>query len=294
MDGTVAGSEESLFPGTSSLDMTDREFTLFSTLIYSRLGIKMPYTKKLMLISRLAKRLRLLGLRSFNDYYEYISAGPGRSDEFIKMVDAVTTNKTDFFREPDHFDILSGKVLGEITGSALFKERNRVNVWSAGCSSGEEAYTISMVLSEYFKGDLSRFSILATDISTRVLGAGAEAVYSESVVEHIPQEYKKKYLMRGTGEKAGFYRIVPELRNRVAFRRLNLMDENFAVDEIMDIIFCRNVIIYFDRETQTKLFKKFYRHLAAGGYLFIGSSETLYGINDDFKPVGPTVYKKPR
>lgn len=294
MDRDISCNDEPVLAAPVGVEMSDKEFSLFSTLIYTRLGIKMPYTKKLMLISRLAKRLRMLGLRSFKDYYDYISVGDGKNDEFIKMIDAVTTNKTDFFREPDHFDILESKVLPDITASGLFKDRNTVNVWSAGCSSGEEAYTISMVMSEYFSGDLNRFKILATDISTKVLGAGSEAVYTESVVEHIPLEFKKKYLMRGTGDKAGFFRIVPELRSRVTFQRLNLMDENFAVDEVMDIIFCRNVIIYFDRDTQAKLFRKFYRHLAAGGYLFIGSSETLYGINDDFKPAGPTVYRKPK
>ncbi len=282
-----------IYSGANITGMSDREFSLFSSLIYNNLGIKMPPIKKLMLTSRLNKRLKALELNTFGDYYDFLCSDKGRSEEFSRMIDAVTTNKTEFFREPDHFGILIKKVLPDLVESELFLERKMVNIWSAGCSSGEEAYTIAMVMSEYFSGRNSSFSILATDISSRVLQAGYDAIYSESVIEPIPSMLRKKYLMRGTGDKRGLFRIIPSLRERVTFRQLNLIDSRFEVPEVIDIIFCRNVIIYFDKNTQMELFRKLYSHLAPGGYLFIGSSESLYGVNSDFIPAGPTVYRKP-
>lgn len=294
MPDNINISDETSFPGAAVLHMSDNEFSLFSTLIYSRLGIKMPPTKKLMLISRLTKRLKVFGFRSYKEYYDYLCTEKGKSEEFNKMIDAVTTNKTDFFREPDHFDILVKKVLPDLTASENFNERKMVNIWSAGCSTGEEAYTLTMVMSEYFSGNKSKFRILATDISPKVLQTGHDAIYSESIIQPIPVSLRQKYLMRGTADKKGLFRIIPPLRERVTFKQLNLMDSKFNVDTDMDIIFCRNVIIYFDKETQKELFKKFYKHLVPGGYLFIGSSETLYGVNSDFVPAGPTVYRKPK
>lgn len=289
-------SDETFISGSGPASMSDNEFNLFSALIYNRLGIKMPYSKKLMLISRLTKRLKILGLRSYKEYYDFLLTDKGKSEEFNKMVDAVTTNKTDFFREPDHFNILVKKVLPDLEEMENFIERKMINIWSAGCSTGEEAYTLTMVLSEYFSGAKSngKFNILATDISPKVLQAGHDAIYTESVIQPIPVSMRQKYLMRGTGDRKGLFRIIPTLRERVTFKQLNLMDNSFSVSTQMDIIFCRNVIIYFDKETQKELFKKFFKHLVPGGYLFIGSSETLYGVNSDFIPVGPTVYRKPR
>lgn len=273
--------------------MSDHEFSLFSTMIYSRLGIKMPYSKKLMLISRLMKRLKYLRMKTFREYYDYVSSEKGMNEEFNSMIDAVTTNKTDFFREPDHFNILVKKVLPELVTSEMFNERRTIHLWSAGCSTGEEAYTLAMVLSDYFSDAVSRFNILATDVSMRVLQSGYDAIYVESVIQPIPLAMRKKYLMRGTGEKSGLFRIVPDLRKKVSFRQMNLMNSEFNINAQMDIIFCRNVIIYFDKDTQVRLFRKIYNNLVPGGYLFIGSSETLYGVNSDFIPAGPTVYRKP-
>ncbi len=286
-------SEEVFMSSGAVQQMTDDEFALFSKLIYSRLGIKMPPVKKLMLTSRLVKRIRELGFASYKQYYDFICSDRGKFEELNKMIDAVTTNKTDFFREPDHFEVLAKMVLPEIIESKNFKENKAVNVWSAGCSTGEEAYTLTMVMAEFFSGNLNKFNILATDISGRVLQAGCEAVYSENAIQPIPITMKHKYIMRGTGNKAGLFRVVPELRQKVTFRQVNLMDSRFDIRTDMDIIFCRNVIIYFDKETQIKLFKKFYNHLIPGGYLFIGSSESLYGVNDDFVSIRPTVYIKP-
>ncbi|MFA5519335.1 MAG: protein-glutamate O-methyltransferase [Spirochaetota bacterium] len=274
------------------INMTGAEFDLFSNLIYSQLGIKMPPSKKLMLTSRLNKRVKALGYRSYKDYYDFIMNEKGTSFEFNRMIEAVTTNKTDFFRESAHFDILVRQVLPELTAGERFKRTGEIKAWSAGCSTGEEPYTIAMVLSEYFPGRKKGFNTLATDISIKVLKAGMDAIYKEEAIKPLSLEMRKKYLLRGTGENAGLYRIVPELRKKVYFKQLNLMDDVFKIDRDFDFIFCRNVIIYFDKSTQVKLFEKIYNHLNPGGYLFIGSSETLHGVSDRFKPIAPTVYKK--
>jgi len=280
-------------PLVGVITMADAEFSLFSNLIYSQLGIKMPPSKKLMLTSRLNKRVKALGCGSYKDYYDFIMNERGASFEFNRMIEAVTTNKTDFFRESAHFDILVREVLPELTAGERFKRTGELKVWSAGCSTGEEAYTLAMVLSEYFPGNKREFNILATDISIKVLKTGVNAVYKEEAIEPLSLEMRKKYLLRGTGENSGLYRIVPELRKKVTFKQLNFMDDLFKVDRDFDFIFCRNVIIYFDKPTQVKLFEKIYNHLNPGGYLFIGSSESLFSVSDRFKPAGPTVYKKP-
>jgi chemotaxis protein methyltransferase CheR len=273
--------------------MSDDEFSLFSRLIYSQLGIKMPPSKKLMLTSRLNKRLKALGYRSYKGYYDFIIHESGTSCEFNRMIEAVTTNKTDFFRESAHFDLLLRSILPEFKEGESYKKKGFFKAWSAGCSTGEEAYTLAMVLSEFFSGRNREFSILATDISIKVLKTGMNAVYKEETIGPVSPEMRKKFLLRGTGDNAGMFRIVPELRSRVTFKQLNLMDDVFNIDRDFDIIFCRNVIIYFDKPTQVKLFEKFYNHLNPGGYLFIGSSETLYGVSDRFIAAGPTVYRKP-
>ena len=273
--------------------MSDDEFSLFSNLIYSQLGIKMPPSKKLMLTSRLNKRLKALGYRSYKDYYDFIMTESGTSCEFNRMIEAVTTNKTDFFRESAHFDLLMRTILPELKEGDSYKKKGILKAWSAGCSTGEEAYTLAMVMSEFFSGRNREFSIFATDISIKVLKTGMNAIYKEETIGPVSPEMRKKYLLRGTGDNTGMFRIVPELRSRITFKQLNLMDDVFKVDRDFDIIFCRNVIIYFDKPTQVKLFEKFYNHLNPGGYLFIGSSETLYGVSDRFKPAGPTVYRKP-
>jgi len=282
--------DDALLTWTKS--MSDREFDLFSNMIYSVTGIKMPPVKKLMLTSRLSKRMKALDIKSYSAYYEYICSPEGRSAEYHRMIDAVTTNKTDFFRESDHFSILSGRVLPELSARPKFMQGNPVSIWSAGCSTGEEPYTIGMVASDFFRENRSSVSILATDISTRVLETAVNAVYTENAIKPIPLPLRKKYILRGKGDKEGLFRISPDIRKMITFRKLNLMDKRLIPGAEMDIVFCRNVIIYFDRGTQAELFDKFYEIMAPGGYLFIGSSETLHGISDKFIPAGPTVYRK--
>ncbi|RNC71010.1 MAG: methyltransferase domain-containing protein [Desulfuromonadales bacterium] len=274
--------------------MTDREFARFSDFIYDQCGIKMPPAKKTMLEARLQKRLRKLGIGGFHEYADFIFSREGAEQELVHLIDVVTTNKTDFFREPAHFDILVSRALPELIGSAGTGFRSPLAIWSAGCSSGEEPYTLAMVLTEFAEQNPGfGFSILATDICTTVLEKAKLAIYDEERVEPVPLALKRKYLLRGKDGQRGFVRIIPELRSRIRFRRLNFMDGDYGLREQMDVIFCRNVIIYFDKQTQERLLKRFCRHLIPGGYLFMGHSETLSGLDVPLVQVASTVYRKP-
>ncbi|NMC50027.1 MAG: methyltransferase domain-containing protein, partial [Desulfovibrio sp.] len=202
----------------------------------------------------------------------------------------ITTNTTEFFREPKHFDILRDRVLpGWIKVHA---HEPKLRLWSAGCSSGEEPYTLAMVLSEFAENHPGfRFSILATDISIQVLEKARRAIYPEERVYQMSMELKRKYLLRSKDRQKKLVRIVAGLRNVVTFSRLNFMEE-FRFDNPMDIIFCRNVMIYFDRATQERLLNKFCRHLRPDGHLFIGHSESLTGMELPLRQVAPTVYRR--
>jgi chemotaxis protein methyltransferase CheR len=288
-----AGKASSAALYAASSGFSDALFEHFSAYIQRELGIKMPLAKKTMLHARLQKRLRQLKLSSFDDYYDYVFGDQGRKEELHHMIDAVTTNKTDFFREPRHFEFLSSTVLPQLCRKADRGGLGRFRVWSAGCSTGEEPYTLSMVLSE-FKARYAGFgfTILATDISTQVLHKAAAGIYTEADVAPVPLAYRKKYLLRSKDRKRGLVRIVPHLRRLVSFGRLNFMDEAYGIKEAMHVIFCRNVIIYFDKPTQEKMLNRLCRHLQPGGYLFMGHSETLNGLNVPLKLVTSTVYQK--
>jgi chemotaxis protein methyltransferase CheR len=205
----------------------------------------------------------------------------------------VTTNKTDFFRESNHFDYLISTALPELNALRQGAPRKALRFWSAGCSTGEEPYTLAMVMSEYVADNYGTdFRILATDICTKVLEKGKSGIYDIERVEPVPMRYKKKYLLRSKDPQKELVRIVPDLRARITFRRLNFMDREFGIVEPMDVIFCRNVVIYFDRKTQERLLNKFHSHLVPGGYLFMGHSETLNGLDVPFSQVASTIYRK--
>jgi len=265
--------------------MSDRVFKHLSGFIHDHCGIKMPPVKKQMLEGRLRKRLRALNVSSFENYCEYVfKTGP--ESELIHMIDAVTTNKTARFREPAHFDYLTEKILPELS-----RFRGSISAWSAGCSSGEEPYIIAMILSEFALENKINFSVLATDICVKVLEKARRAVYDHEKIEPVPMSFRKKYFLRGKDNK-GLVRIKPELRAQVRFRRLNLMDAGFGMHEKMCLIFCRNVMIYFDRNTQEELVGKFCRQLMPGGYLFTGHSETLQGLDLHLVQTATTIYRK--
>lgn len=274
--------------------MTDAEFARFSRFIHEQCGITLPQVKKAMLASRLQKRLRALGLSSYGQYYDYVFRPPGNPDECTKMINAVTTNRTEFFREPHHFEYLRSEALPSILQHRPQGGPRTIRLWSAGCASGEEPYSLAMTMAAFIsKRPGLDYAILATDLSTTMIAVGKRAIYDEQRIRQIPWQLRKNYVMRGVGSQKGYYRIVPELRSRVRFKQLNLMDRDLDVGGGVDIVLCRNVIIYFDRETQQRLFRKIFDRLASGGFLFIGHAETLDGINNDFIRVAPTIYKKP-
>ncbi len=289
----MSGNHTSIAPPLCT--MRDHEFEQFSAFIYEQVGIKMPPAKKTLLEARLQKRLKALGMQSFKEYANLVFSGTGREQEIIHLIDVVTTNKTDFFREPHHFDFLVKEAIPALQRLRGVGESslNPFRIWSAGCSTGEEPYTMAMVLAEYAAVNSGfRFSITASDICTQVLRSAANAVYVEERTDTIPLPLKKKYLLRSKDKAKGVVRIIPALRSLISFKRVNFMDDQFGIQEQQDVIFCRNVIIYFDKQTQAALMKKFYRQLQPGGYLFIGHSETLNGLDVPFTQAGNTVYRK--
>lgn len=275
--------------------MSNKLFSELSRFIYNEVGINITPVKKVMLEGRLHKRLRKLGMGSFEEYCEYLFSEEGKSAELGFMIDEVTTNKTDFFREPSHFQYLTSHVLPALFGKEKFTVSNKLTIWSAGCSSGEEPYTIAMVLKDYMDDHGNHpFQIIATDISRRMLEKGTRAVYDAERVVPVPAPIKKKFLLRSKDPSSGLVRIAPEIRSSVAFRRLNFMDYDFGFREQIDVIFCRNVIIYFDKQVQERLLRKFCQCMKKGGYIFMGHSETLFGMDLPLEQVAPTVYRRYR
>jgi chemotaxis protein methyltransferase CheR len=280
--------------GLQSLDISD--FNRLSLFIESEYGIKMPAVKKTMLESRLLKRLRQLKIPDYSEYCDYLFSARGRKEEVPHFINKVTTNKTDFFREPDHFTFLSQTLLPQLIGKSAHPLR-QLKIWSAGCSSGEEAYTMAMVVNEYAENHPEtpfNFSILATDISEDVLSMGRKAVYDTSRVDPVPIALRKKYLLKSKDRSNPIVKIAPEIRKTVSFQKLNLMDKDFGMKQNIHIAFCRNVIIYFNKETQEAILNKITRCLVPQGYLFQGHSESTQGMKLPLNPVQPTIFQKSR
>jgi chemotaxis protein methyltransferase CheR len=290
--GGKAVNGEDIGGNFRSRHLTTEQFEVLSRFVQSELGIRMPPAKRIMLESRLQKRLRALSLDTFGDYIDFVFSDSQKEAELLHMIDAVTTNKTDFFRESDHFDYLTGKLLPQQYRHGWGRERP-LRVWSTACSTGEEPYTLAMVLEE-FRSEHSGFNygVLATDISTRALEHGQKAIYPEERIEPVPHALRKKYLLRSKDRSSRLVRVRPELRKRVQFHRLNLMHDEYDIRDRFEVIFCRNVIIYFERPTQFRLLNHLYQYLAPGGYLFLGHSETLAGMELPLVSVAPTIYRK--
>jgi chemotaxis protein methyltransferase CheR len=271
-------------------DLSDKEFALFSQLVYDKAGINLHDGKKELVRSRLSRRLRAKNIQRFKDYYKYLMADES-GEELVNMLDAISTNLTSFFREPKHFTFLEDTALPSIL-KRINPRTERLSIWSAGCSSGEEPYTLAICLHEFMKEETSfDFKILATDISTKVLSSAANGVYMGQQIRNIPAPVLRKYFQRGQGKWADHYRLKPYIRNEIEFKRLNLM-EPFPFTKKFHIIFCRNVMIYFDKMVQNTLVNKYYDALIDGGYLFIGHSESLMGTQHQFQYVKPTIYQK--
>ena len=288
--GNISKYQSDRFNGAK---LSTTVFDALSRYVTDELGIKMPDSKRTMLQSRLQKRLRILALPSFEAYYDYIFSEEGQSQELHHFLDAVTTNKTDFFREPRHYSVLVDHILPDLMNGSKIGEIRPLKIWSAGCSTGAEPYTLAMVLEDFSeKSGGFQYRIIATDICTRVLSIAKAAIYEEKEAAPIPLSFKKKYLLRSKDRSRPRIRVVPDLRRMVEFRRLNFMDSDYAMSNAIDIIMCRNVIIYFDRPTQFKVLQKLCRDLHPGGFLFMGHSETLNGFNLPLQQVTANVYRK--
>jgi chemotaxis protein methyltransferase CheR len=275
---------------TTDVPLTKQEFELLRSLIYQQAGICLRETKIALLKSRLTRRLRHYGYHTFAQYYDHLKHHDPQGRELQEMMNAVTTNKTSFFRENHHFVCLKERVLEPARRAAAQGHRPALRLWSAGCSSGEEAYSMAITIAD----TLDRLAtwdvkILATDIDTGVLEKGRRAIYSRDTLGDVPQQTLRKHFLSGKGKDASFVQVKPDLQKLVRFARLNLM-EPWPFRGKFDAIFCRNVIIYFDRDSQRHVLEGFARYLKPGGLFFAGHSENLFWLGDFFQPIGRTVY----
>lgn len=269
--------------------MDAESFDRLSKYVTHEYGIKLPLAKKSMLESRLNKKVKALGLSSYKEFLDFIFSDEGKKGELFHVIDLITTNKTDFFREAAHFHFLGNEFL---PGYTTDLNRNNLKIWSAGCSTGEEPYTIVMAMEEYKKKHPEvTYSLLASDVSIRVIQTAFQGIYDIEKIEPVPLELKKSYFLRSKTEPK-LVRVKPQFRKKLQFKRINFMNSNFGlVKSDYDIIFCRNVLIYFDKPTQERVIHKFCSHLKPGGLLFLGHSESIIGMNVPLKQIRPTVYR---
>jgi chemotaxis protein methyltransferase CheR len=285
----VSQAALALQPVSPGEPLSAKNFNRLSAFIQAYSGIKMPANKRTMLEGRLRRRMRVHRMDSVNEYCRFLFDDGGLDAETIHLIDAVTTNKTEFFREPVHFDFMEKTVLPHLAKSG----RRQIKVWSAAASTGAEAYTLAMVLDEFCGEKRSLdYSILATDICTEVLDQAIAGRFVESMIQPVSMPRRQRYVMRSKDPGRGEVRIVPRLRSKVAFGRLNLMDESYPVEQDIDVIFCRNILIYFDKPTQAKVLERLCRHLAPDGYLFLGHSESIVGIDLPIRQIANTVFQK--
>ncbi len=279
----------------ATLCMSDSTFKMLGEFIHSELGIKMPGSKKQMVESRLRKRLIRLKIKSYTQYCEYLFSPEGIQKELPEFINQITTNKTDFFREPAHFTYLENHAFPALVKDLRPGRPRTVDIWCTACSRGHEPYTIAMVASEFAARNIRlslTFSILGTDISPRVLEASRRAVYPHDEIIPVPLALRKKYLLKSKNRKDDLVRMGPKLRKMVTVRQMNLVDKEFDIRTNFDIVFCRNVMIYFDKKTQNELLVKLCNKLRPSGYLFMGHSEVIQCRNYPLIQVAPTVYMK--
>jgi chemotaxis protein methyltransferase CheR len=276
----------------AGVPISDQEFHQIQRLVKESTGIALSEHKRSLVVSRLGKRLRALELDSFRGYTEYLT-GPTGAGEWEQFVNAITTNKTDFYREPVHFEFLAQEVLGGLKARASRGGDRRLRIWSAGCSTGEESYTIAITVRDGL-GSLLTWDarILASDIDTNVLELAARGIYAAERVVDVPPAILRRHFLRGAGTQAGLVKVAPETQGLVTFRRINLLETLWPIRTSFDCIFCRNVIIYFDRPTQERLMRQFAELLRDDGYLFLGHSESLHGICEQFEFLRNTIYRK--
>lgn len=278
----------STFQGNPEMD--PRLFAQLSQYIQTTAGIRMPPEKRIMLQARLQKRMRKLGHHSYEDYVAYVFSPEGTRNELQSMIDAVTTNKTDFFREPYHFEYLAQRGLPMLTA----RFGNRLRFWSAPCSKGHEVYTLAMVLQEYAERHRGfDYEILGADLSSYALDVARRAVYPHREIEPVAMALRKKYLLRSKDADEEQVRIVPELRAHCHYKHMNFMDAHYKVGAPFHVVFCRNMLIYFEPPTQEKVVNGLAECMHPGGLLLTGHSETLARLNTPLVQLEPTIYQLP-
>jgi chemotaxis protein methyltransferase CheR len=285
----VSQAALALQPVSVGEPLSAKNFNRLAEFIHGYSGIKMPSNKRTMLEGRLRRRMRANGMDRVNDYCRFLFDEGGLEAETVHLIDAVTTNKTEFFREPVHFSHMETLVLPALVKAG----RRQIKVWSAACSTGAEPYTLAMVLDGFCEKQRGLdYSILATDICTDVLGQAIAGRFATPMIQPVSMVQRKRYVMQARDPSRDEVRITPNLRSKVSFARLNLMDETYPVPQDMDVIFCRNILIYFDKATQAKVLTRLCRHLVPGGYLFLGHSESIVGIDLPVKQVANTIFQK--
>ncbi len=277
----------------SGFEITDEEFNLFRDLIRKEAGISLADHKRELVVSRLSRRLRALGLKTFNEYYVFLTEDPSGLDEMSQMINRMTTNKTEFYREAHHFSFLAEELLPRLTAEKERLGQRRIRAWSAACSTGEEPYTIAITLTEFFT-KLSGWDIkiLATDLDTEVLTFASQGVYPQDRINPVPRHLLSKHFAKVSDSEPLKFKVSPSLRQMITFRRFNLLHPHFPFKTPLDFIFCRNVMIYFGMEDKTALLKKFHKTLKTDGHIFVGHSESLMMVKDLFRYIKSTIYKK--
>ncbi|MDR3437177.1 protein-glutamate O-methyltransferase CheR [Telmatospirillum sp.] len=271
-----------------------RDFHRLASFIEGYSGIKMPHAKKTMVEGRLRRRARALGLDTLGEYCRSLFEDGALVGEAVNLIDAVTTNKTDFFRELPHFRYLIDQAVPELMGGDVRAGLDRpLKVWSAACSNGAEPYSLAMALDDF--GSPIRgfhFSVLATDICTEVLTTATEAIYPLDMISPVPTAMCRRYILKCRDPDRPCFRISPRIRSMVQFGRLNLMDDRYPIEDDWDVIFCRNILIYFDKATQEAVVRRLTEHLRPGGYLFVGHTESVAGFTLPLQPVANSVFRK--
>ncbi len=267
-------------------DFTEQDFKRVQKIVYDFAGIDLNESKINLVYNRLAKRIRFLTLTSFSQYIDFVEA-QGES-EFIQLINSITTNLTFFFRENHHFEYLAEQVIPSLLISNAASRQ--IRIWSAGCSTGEEPYSIAMILKEKVPSGWDA-QVIATDLDSNVVQAGLNGIYTIDRLKGVSEARQKRWFLKGSGSKDGYVKVKPELQEIIKFDQLNLMSE-WPIKDSIDVIFCRNVVIYFDKSTQSRLFDRYADRLPVGGHLFVGHSESLYKVCNRFELLGQTIYKK--
>lgn len=283
--GKKESSNKNVVPGQAS-GMTASDFTAFQNLLYEKSGIVLTDSKRALVESRVTQRLRALNMNSYQQYMQVVIEDKS-GEELVQLIDVISTNITRFFREPDHFDLLESTLEKWVANG-----QQHVRIWSAACSTGEEPYTMAMTVDKLVQQHRLDLKILATDISTRVLAHATAGVYEEDRLANIPDNLKSKYFRPQAGNGARQYAVSEQLKRLTMFHRLNFTVFPYPIKGVFDVIFCRNAMIYFDRDLRTKMVHEFARLLKPGGLLMIGHAETLIGLENQYRTVKPSVYQR--